>query len=289
MSATNFDIKAWFSLLPASKQWRGKTIVLKYGGSAMEDEAILHDVWKNIALLHMLGVRLAIVHGGGKVITRRMEREGLEAKFIGGLRVTDAKAIACVEKVLHEEINPQLVNGLTQEGADAEGISGKTVFQAIPTKPVIEEGKEIDLGFVGDVTACHLDEVKSCLAREKIPVISPLGADANGQAYNINADIAAGKMAVALQADCVVYLSDICGLLKNTKDASTRLPIVNLKLFEVLKKEGIIHGGMVPKVNSFIHMLQSGVSEIYLLDGRQSHSLSLALLAKEDIGTYIHP
>ena len=273
--------------LPYLQKFRGQTIVIKYGGSAMEDPALVSIVLRDIVFLEAAGINPVIVHGGGKAITRRMKEQGLEAKFIAGLRVTDAPSVRIVAEVLDTDINPGIVSRLKDLGGQARSFSGSDVFRARKSPTFVHKGETVDLGYVGDVTGCQVLRVLECVQQEIVPVVSPVGKDDNGQIYNINADIAASEIAIALEARKIIYLSDVNGVLRNPKDASTRIPTITEKDVEILKKEGIVDGGMLPKVNSCLKALHHGVEKVHLADGRIPHALLLELFTDRGIGTEI--
>ncbi|MDD5260711.1 MAG: acetylglutamate kinase [Methylacidiphilales bacterium] len=273
--------------LPYLQKFRGHTIVIKYGGSAMEDPELVSLVLRDIVFLEAVGINPVVVHGGGKAITRRMKEQGLEARFIAGLRVTDLASVQIVSEVLDTGINPGIVAKLNELGGKARSFSGADVFRARKSPPFEHKGENVDLGFVGDVTGCQVPKVLECIQQEIVPVISPIGQDESRQVYNINADIAAAEMAIALEAEKIIYLSDVNGVLRDPADASTRIPTITESDVEDLKKEGIIDGGMLPKVNSCLKALHLGVEKVHLIDGRIPHALLLELFTDKGIGTEI--
>jgi acetylglutamate kinase len=273
--------------LPYMQNFRGLTVVIKYGGSAMEDPVLVETVLRDIVFLEAVGINPVIVHGGGKAISQRMKDAGLKPVFAGGLRVTDAASIDIVSDVLNHTISPEIVKKIGELGGSAVACPGPGVFQAKKSPPLEVDGKPVDLGFVGELTGCETGVIQAAVRREVVPVISPLGRDAAGQLYNINADTAAAEMAVALGAAKMIYLSDVNGILRDPCDASTRIPTVTLADIESLKKEGIISGGMLPKVESFAKVIRSGVKKVHLVDGRIPHALLLELFTDRGIGTEI--
>jgi len=273
--------------LPYLQSFRGKTFVIKYGGSAMEQPELVAQVLKDIVFLELVGINPVIVHGGGKAITERMKEKGLRATFVAGQRVTDQPSIQIVDEVLNTVINPEVVSGINALGGRAVQVAGQTVFKAHKSPPIIYEGQSVDLGFVGEVEGCSVEHVSALVAVEKVPVVSPLGRDLHGQVYNVNADIAAAELAIALKAEKIIYLSDVNGVLRDYKDASTRIPTVSVQDAQALKDSGVISGGMIPKVDSCVKSLQRGVGKIHLIDGRIPHALLLELFTDGGIGTEI--
>ncbi|MDR0533563.1 MAG: acetylglutamate kinase [Verrucomicrobiales bacterium] len=273
--------------LPYLQKFRGQTFVIKYGGSAMEDPKLVASVLRDIVYLEAVGINPVVVHGGGKAITARMKEKGLEAKFIAGLRVTDKNSVDIVAEVLDTRINPGVVEKLNEFGGRAKSFSGANVFRAEKSPTFEYKGETVDLGYVGDVIGCQVPCVLECVRQEIVPVISPIGRDEHQQVYNINADIAASEIAISLEAEKIIYLSDVNGVLRDPKDASTRIPTITNDDVQKLKAEGIIDGGMLPKVNSCLKALNFGVKKVHLIDGRIPHALLLELFTDKGIGTEI--
>jgi acetylglutamate kinase len=273
--------------LPYLQSFRGKTFVIKYGGSAMEDPKLVSLVLRDLVFLELVGINPVVVHGGGKAITQRMKEKGLQAVFVAGLRVTDKGSIDIVDEVLNTVINPGIVAGVNALHGRAVGVRGQDVFLARKQPPVQHNGEAVDYGFVGDVTGCTTAEVEKLVAAEKVPVISPLGRDAEGQSYNINADIAASEIAIALKAEKIIYLSDVNGILRDPADPATRIPTVTEADVNRLKKDGVVSGGMIPKVDSCLKALHQGIQKVHLIDGRIPHALLLELFTDTGIGTEI--
>jgi acetylglutamate kinase len=273
--------------LPYIQKFRGKTVVIKYGGSAMENEKLMNVVLRDIVFLEAVGINPVVVHGGGKAITRRMAEKGVRAKFAAGLRVTDVETIKVVEEVLDTHINPDLVKKIEKFGGQARTLSGKEVFR-VQKAPLIEhEGKMVDIGLVGDVIKCVVKDVQTLIHKEIVPIISPLGSDEKGKTYNINADTAAAEIAIALKAFKMIYLSDVNGILRDEKDMESTISTVTSRDIQNLKRQGVIHGGMLPKAESCLKALKAGVGKVHLLDGRIPHSLLLELFTDHGIGTEI--
>jgi acetylglutamate kinase len=279
---------ALLEALPYFQKFRGHTVVIKYGGAAMEDPALVRGVLRDVVFLEVVGIKPVIVHGGGKAITAAMQRENLTARFVDGLRVTDAASISIIDRVLTEVISPSLAAEIVKLGGRAENVSGKDVLVAEKASLHVDAaGQEIDLGFVGDVVSVDLGVVRKLLEAEIVPVISPLGRGRDGQVYNVNADIAAAKIAQALRADKIIYLSDVNGVRRDPKDASSVISSLTPAQIAQLKREGVIAGGMIPKVDSAVESLAGGVGKVHFLDGREEHALLLELFTAAGIGTEI--
>lgn len=274
--------------LPYIQRFHDAVVVVKFGGSAMEDKSHADSILLDIAFMECVGIRPIIVHGGGKAISRKMKSAGVESKFVKGLRVTCAKSIRIVEQVMKQEINPGIVAALQRMGANAEGLQGDEVFEVTRMKDVDPDtGETLDWGFVGDPHKVNVKAVKAMLRRHVIPVITPLGTGKDGKLHNINADVAAAALAGALKARKLVFLSDVPGLLRNPKDEATLIPTLDAGDVEGLVKEGIIDGGMLPKVKSGIEALHAGVKKVHMIDGRMPHSLLLEVFTDKGVGTEI--
>lgn len=274
--------------LPYIQQFRGKTIVIKYGGAAMENEALVEGVLRDIVFLEAVGINPVIVHGGGKAITRAMKERGVAAKFIDGLRVSDEASMDVIEKTLSAEINPGIVASINKLGGKARGFSGKEVLIARKMEyHLAKTGEAVDLGFVGDILGVDTGPLRDAVRAEVVPVISPLARDGDGRVYNINADVAAGEIAQSLKAYKIIYLSDVNGVLRDFKDPQSTISTLTIAEIDELKKQGIIDGGMLPKVDSAIEALRHGVQKVHFLDGRIPHSLLLEVFTDAGIGTEI--
>ena len=276
--------------LPFIQRFRGQTFVIKYGGSAMEDEYLVERTLRDVVFLEAVGIRPVIVHGGGKAITDRMREAGIKARFVNGLRVTDAASMAIVEQTLENVINPMIVAKLNEFGGKAVSASGRQVIRArkAPPQPG-KKGQVADLGFVGEVDTVALDSVHAALGQGTVPVISPVGVDDVGTALNINADIAAGAIAAGLGAAKLIYISDVRGIMRDPTQADSLIPSVNRDLIGKLIKDGIIEGGMIPKVESAAEALGKGVGKVHLIDGRLAHALLLEIFTDSGVGTEIVP
>jgi acetylglutamate kinase len=274
--------------LPYFQEFRGRTLVIKYGGAAMENPELVESVLRDVVFLEAVGINPVVVHGGGKAITAEMRKENLAAKFVDGLRVTDAASLGIIDRVLTGTISPGLVEKIRSFGGRAEVLSGKSVLAARKA-PLYRDstGAMVDMGLIGEVTSVDTARIQKLIDREIVPVISPLGLGADGQVYNVNADIAAAKVAEALQAHKLIYLSDVNGVRRDPKDENSLISTLTPAQIEKLKNEGVIAGGMVPKVNSALEALAGGVGKVHFLDGRQAHSLLLELFTEAGIGTQI--
>jgi acetylglutamate kinase len=284
----NTKADALLEALPYFQQFRGRTVVVKYGGAAMENPDLVESVMRDVVFLEAVGINPVVVHGGGKAITAAMRQENLSAKFIEGLRVTDAASIKIIDRVLSEVISPSLADKIREFGGKAEILSGKEVLVAEKAPPRVDaSGSKIDLGFVGDITSTDITQVQKLIDAEIVPVISPLGRGRDGQVYNINADIAAAKIAQALKAHKIIYLSDVNGVRRDPKDEASLISTLTPAQIQTLKHQGVIASGMIPKVDSALEALAGGVAKVHFLDGRQAHSLLLELFTDAGIGTEI--
>ncbi len=267
--------------LPYMQGFRGCTFLIKVGGSAMEDPAVVDTFLKDVVFLEAVGINPVIVHGGGKAISKAMKDSGLEAKFINGMRVTDEETIKIVEQTLARVINPEIVNKINAFGGKAVGVPGTEVFTG--------EKMKGDLGWVGEVNDCKLGLIQAAVAGEFVPVVSPVARElASGKTLNVNADLAACALATRLKATKLIFLSDVRGVMRDPKDDNTLIPSLDPAGIESLKKEGIISGGMIPKVDSSLESLRGGVGKVHLIDGRIPHALILEIFTDVGIGTEIH-
>src|SRR5579862_921604 len=287
MSTPFVRAEALIEALPFIQKYRGKLFVIKYGGSAMEDDHVIERLLRDIVFLEAVGINPILFHGGGKAITARMRETGLKPKFVNGLRVTDAQSIRIVEEVLDGEVNPRIVEALNAFGGKAVGIAGKRVRKARRLPPQREKGSEIDLGFVGEVAGADLAEIESALAQDAVPVVSPIAKDENGVVLNVNADIGAGAVAGALRAAKLIFLSDVPGIMRDPKEKDSLIPSVTREMIEKLLADEIIEGGMIPKVKAAAGALGRGVQKVHLIDGRVPHSILLEVFTNAGIGTEI--
>jgi len=280
--------KVLLEALPYIQDFRGSTFVVKYGGSFMDDPdpVVRARVAYDIAFLAAVGINVVVVHGGGKAITKAMESSGLKANFVNGLRVTDEATMAVVKKTLDEVVNKDVCDALATAKAKPKGMPGDTVLvcQKLTTD---DDGNTVDLGYVGDVSEVKIKLIKKEISEGFVPVISPVAEGYDAKPYNVNADLAAGRVASALRARRLVYMSDVPGLLSNPPDPESLISTLKTNQVEELKKRGIIDKGMRPKVQSAIRALQEGVQRVHFIDGRLSHSLLLEIFTDKGIGTEI--
>jgi acetylglutamate kinase len=274
--------------LPYIQDFRGSTFVVKYGGSFMDDPSpeVRTRVATDIAFLAAVGINVVVVHGGGKAISRAMDAAGLKANFINGLRVTDEATVAIVKRTLDEVVNKEVCDTLTTVKARPKGLPGDSVL-VCQKLGQDDDGNPVDLGFVGDVTEVKVKLIKKEIADGFMPVISPVAEGYDGKAYNVNADTAAGRVASALRARRLVYMSDVPGLLSDPKDANSLISTLKVGEVEGLKKKGVIDKGMRPKVASAVRALQEGVQRVHFVDGRLPHSLLLEIFTDKGVGTEI--
>lgn len=267
--------------LPYIRRYNGKVIVVKYGGNAMINESLKQQVMEDIVLLWLTGVKVVLVHGGGPEISEMMEKLGKKSEFVNGLRVTDKETVDIVQMVLSGKINKSLVHLLQMEGGKAMGVSG------IDGRLIEAKIKNQKLGFVGEITSVNIDPVRDLLEKGYIPVISTVGGDSEGNVYNINGDTAAAYIAGALGAERLIMMTDIAGILRDKDDPETLISSVTIKEAEQLFKDGVISGGMIPKVECCITAIKCGVKDVTIMDGRIPHSILMELLTDEGAGTMV--
>jgi acetylglutamate kinase len=270
--------------LPYIRQWQDKTIVVKYGGAAMDDPVLRNSVAKDLALLHYVGIRVVVVHGGGPQVSDMMKRLGLEPKFVGGLRVTDPDTMEVAQMVLIGTVNKELVSLIQKHGGKAVGLSGKDAGLIQACKLHCTEG---DLGAVGDIVAVDTGVVDTLTDAGYVVVISTIGIGAEGESYNINADTAAGAVATALQAEKLIVLSDIPGLLDDVKDENSLISQLTPDQARELVAQGKVSKGMIPKLESCLLAIEGGVPRAHMIDGRLPHSMLIELFTDAGIGTMI--
>ncbi len=278
--------KVLLEALPYIQDFRGSTFVVKYGGSFMDDPdpAARTRVAHDIAFLAACGINVVVVHGGGKAITKAMAESGLKASFVNGLRVTDAATIAVVKKTLDEIVNRDVCEAVASAKARPKGLPGDSVL-VCEKLSADDDGNPVDLGYVGDVTEVKVKLIKKEISDGFIPIISPVAEGYDGKPYNINADLAAGRVASALRARRLVYMSDVPGLLSNPADPGSLISTLKTGQVEELKRRGVIDKGMRPKVQSAVRALQEGVQRVHFIDGRLAHSLLLEIFTDRGIGT----
>ena len=267
--------------LPYIKKYSGKTVVIKYGGNAMINEELKQQVMEDIALLWLIGVKVVLVHGGGPEISHIMKRLGKEAVFIDGLRVTDKETVDIVQMVLAGKINKTLVNLIQMKGGHAVGLSG------IDGGILEAKVKDERLGYVGEITKVRPQPIQDLLEKNYIPVVSTVASDRQGNTYNINGDTAAAYLAGALGAERLIMMTDIAGILRDKDDPATLIPHITVSEAKKLYDEGIISGGMIPKVDCCIEALEHGVNNVVIMDGRIPHSILMELLTDEGAGTMV--
>ena len=274
--------------LPFIRKYHGKTIVIKYGGSAMVDENAREQFIDDVVLMKYVGINPVIVHGGGPEINEILNKIGNESKFIGGNRVTDSETMEIVEMVLSGKVNKGIVSDINKHGGKAVGLSGKDSNMVLVEKKYIEiEGEKIDIGFVGEIKEINVDIISLLEKNDTIPVISSIGVDKNGQTYNINADYVAGAIAGKLQADRLIFLTDVDGILLDYHDKKTLIDEIDVERVNDLIRRGIISGGMLPKVATCLDAIKNGVENVIILNGKLEHSLLLELFTVEGAGTLI--
>lgn len=267
--------------LPYIQNYYRKTVVIKYGGNAMINEELKQQVMEDIVLLRLIGVKVVLVHGGGPEITEMLSKVGKETVFVDGLRVTDKETAEIVQMVLAGKINKSLVNLLEIKGGKAMGISGidGRMIKAVP--------KNEKLGFVGTITDVNIEPIADLLKHHYIPVVSTVGCDDEGNVYNINADTAAAYIAGALEAECLISMTDIAGILKDKDNPETLIPKITVSEAALLFEDGTISGGMIPKVECCLEAIARGVKKVFIMDGRIPHSLLIETLTDEGAGTMV--
>lgn len=275
--------------LPYIQKFSGATFVIKYGGSFMDslDPHVRQGVARDVVFLEAVEINPVVVHGGGKAITRAMETSGLKAQFIQGQRVTDQAAVEIVDKVLSREINPEVVSAIKSLGGAAKGFSGPTIFKCRKAYITAPDGKQVDLGFVGEVTHVDTEPLLACIAQGVTPVISPTARGEDGKIYNCNADIAAAQVAIALHARRLVFMSDVPGLLRDPNDPKSLISQLKINQVDELKQAGVVDKGMIPKMNSAVTAIKSGVEKVSLVDGRLPHALLLEIFTDAGVGTEV--
>ena len=267
--------------LPYIKKYTGKVVVIKYGGNAMIDETLKQQVMEDIALLWLIGVKVVLVHGGGPEINDLMKRLGKQPQFVDGLRVTDKETVDIVQMVLAGKVNKSLVTLLQMKGGHAVGLSGMDggIIEA--------KVKDERLGYVGEITKVRAKPITDLLEKNYIPVISTVASDHSGNTYNINGDTAAAYIAGALNAERLIMMTDVAGILRDKDDPSTLIPRVSIPEAKALYESGVISGGMIPKVDCCIEAIHAGVKDVTIMDGRIPHAILMELLTNEGAGTMV--
>ncbi len=267
--------------LPYIRKYSGKIVVVKYGGNAMVNAELKHQVMEDIVLLWLIGIRVVLVHGGGPEISELMDRLGKKPEFVDGLRVTDRETVDIVQMVLAGKVNKGLVMLLERNGGNAVGLSG------MDGKLIEAKMKNADLGYVGSITKINIQPVIDLLEKGYIPVISTIGCDSEGNAYNINGDTAAAWIAGALGAERLIMMTDIAGILRDPNDSSTLIPALTIPEATELFQQNVISGGMIPKVECCIDAIHMGVKKVIIMDGRVPHAILMELLTDEGAGTMV--
>ena len=267
--------------LPYIKQYNGKIVVVKYGGNAMINEQLKQQVMEDIALLWLIGVKVVLVHGGGPEISEVMQKFGKEAVFVDGLRVTDQETVDIVQMVLAGKVNKSLVTLLQMKGGHAVGLSG------MDGGLIEAKIKDERLGYVGEITKIRTQPITDLLEKNYIPVISTVASDRQGHSYNINGDTAAAYIAGALGAERLIMMTDIAGILRDKDDPDTLIPELTISQAKALYEEGVISGGMIPKVDCCIEAIHKGVKNVIIMDGRVPHSILMEILTDEGAGTMV--
>ncbi|MBQ1463863.1 MAG: acetylglutamate kinase [Ruminococcus sp.] len=269
--------------LPYIQKYNNKIVVVKYGGNAMTNNELKDAVMNDIVLLSLVGIKVVLVHGGGPEINAMLKKLNIESKFIGGLRYTDEQTIDVVKMVLAGKVNKELVQLLAQHKGSAVGLCGIDGEMLMAEKKVSEDGQ--DLGYVGEITKVNTKPILDAIANGNVPVIATVATDSEGNTYNINADTAAARIAAELGAENLILMTDIAGLLRDKDDPSTLIPKVNVSEVPFLKMQGIISGGMIPKIECCVEAVRRGVKGAVIIDGRVPHSILIEILSNEGIGT----
>jgi acetylglutamate kinase len=275
--------------LPYIQKFSGATFVVKYGGSFMDspDPTVRNGVVRDIVFLEAVEINPVVVHGGGKAITRAMEKAGLKSTFVQGQRVTDGATVKIVDEVLSREINPEVVAAIKASGGSAKGFAGPDIFKCRPLQSKGHDGKPVDLGFVGEVIEVKTAPLLKCIGEGVTPVISPTARGEDGHIYNCNADVAAAMTAVALKARRLVFMSDVPGLLENPKRPDSVIPHLRSSRVAELKAKGVIDKGMIPKVDSAVAAIKFGVEKVSFVDGRVPHAVLLEIFTDKGVGTEV--
>lgn len=275
--------------LPYIQRFRGETFVIKYGGSAMEDEAVVDRLLRDIVFLEAVGINPVLVHGGGKAITRKLADAGIASRFVNGLRVTDGESIRIVREILDNVVNPRIVETINGFGGVAKGFSGTGVFRATRLPEQVEGGNPpVDIGYVGGICGVEIGGIRADIEREIVSVVSPLAVEpASGDILNVNADLAAAALAIELRASKMVYLSDVLGILRDPSDPGSLVPSASRADIDRMVAGGVLKGGMLPKVRSACDAISRGVGKVHFIDGRIPHALLLEVFTDAGVGTEI--
>jgi acetylglutamate kinase len=275
--------------LPYIQRFSGATFVIKYGGSFMDspDPEVRNSVARDIVFLEAVEINPVVVHGGGKAITRAMEKAGLQATFLQGQRVSDEATVRIADDVLSREINPEVVAAIKSLGGLAKGFAGPNIFRCRKAQVKGPDGQALDLGYVGEVVGVNTALLLECLRQGITPVISPTARGEDGKVYNCNADVAAAQVAIALKARRLVFMSDVPGLLQNPKKPDSVISRLKLREVNGLKQSGVVDKGMIPKVDSAVAAINAGVEKVSFVDGRVPHAVLLEIFTDEGVGTEV--
>lgn len=274
--------KVLVQALPYIKKYAGKTVVVKYGGNAMIDEGLKNDVMNDIVLMQLVGINVVLVHGGGPEINAMLKKIQKESKFLNGMRVTDQETMDIVQQVLAGKVNKDLVQRLEDAGGKAVGLCG------LDGSLLKADQLDTELGYVGEIREVNVDILRNAAGNGYVPIISTVAAGYHGEVFNINADVAAARIASSLGAMKLILMTDVRGLLRDKEDESTLIPVVNVSDVSRLKKEGIISGGMIPKIDCCVDAVRRGVGRAHIIDGRTPHSILVELFTDEGIGTMFY-
>lgn len=275
--------------LPFIQKFSGATFVVKYGGSFMDSPSpsVRNGVARDIVFLEAVEINPVVVHGGGKAITKALDKAGVKTQFVQGMRVTDEDTVNVVEQVLSREINPDIVTTITSMGGLARGFAGSDIFTCRRLLMKGDDGQDVDIGFVGEVIGVKTGPLLECIEKGITPIISPTARDENGRIYNCNADVAAARAAIALKARRLLFMSDVPGLLRDPQDPATVISHLRIGEVDALKKSGVIDRGMIPKVESAVAAIKAGVDKVSFVDGRMDHSILLEIFTDEGVGTEV--
>lgn len=276
--------KVLVQALPYIQKYAGKTVVVKYGGNAMINEGLKDAVMSDIVLMQLVGINVVLVHGGGPEISSMLKKIGKESRFVNGMRYTDSETMDIVQMVLAGKVNKDLVQLLEQHSGRAVGLCGLDGKMILAEKLASAE----DLGYVGEITEVNTQIIKDATDRGYIPIVATVGGSRSGEIYNINADIAAARIAAELGALKLILMTDVRGLLRNKEDENTLIPVVNVSEVPKLRHEGIISGGMIPKIDCCVEAVRRGVGRAHIIDGRIPHSILIELFSDEGIGTMLY-
>ena len=280
--SNNERAKVLVQALPYIKKYAGKTVVVKYGGNAMIDEGLKNDVMNDIVLMQLVGINVVLVHGGGPEINAMLKKIQKESKFLNGMRVTDQETMDIVQQVLAGKVNKDLVQRLEDAGGKAVGLCG------LDGSLLKADQLDTELGYVGEIREVNVDILRNAAGNGYVPIVSTVAAGYHGEVFNINADVAAARIASSLGAMKLILMTDVRGLLRDKDDESTLIPVVNVSDVSRLKKEGIISGGMIPKIDCCVDAVRRGVGRAHIIDGRTPHSILVELFTDEGIGTMFY-